>query len=669
MTKKKEPVRKKRSESFLGVHFDFHANHDCTEVGRNVTRKMIAEMLDQVGPDYVQCDCKGHPGVASYPTKVGTPCPGFVRDQLKIWRRVTAERGVSLYMHYSGVIDVNATRKHPSWAARDASGRKNERGATSVFGPYVNKLMLPMLKELVDEYDVDGVWVDGDCWGLTLDYSRHAQREWYKATGLRRMPRKPSDTHYERFRSFMRDGFRKYLAHYVDEMHRHKPGFEIASNWAYSGHMPEAPAVDVDFISGDFTPQNAFNRARLEARIMAAQGKPWDLMAWSFSSRWGEQGRSTKTSVQLQQEAAAVLATGGGFQAYFKQKRDGSIFPWTMQLMAETAAFCRARQAYCHRASAVPQVGLILSTDAYYQQSEGLFCPWHGIYTATEGILCSLLDGQNSVEIVAEHHLAANINRYPLLVYPEWKVLKPAFKRKLLAYVRDGGRLVVIGTEATRHFRKELKVKFKGKAVERAGYIESDGWMGGALTVVQDVVPLRGAKVHAWLYEQDEAAGPRTPAATMARLGKGQIAGVYMNCGERYVKARTAVTRDFLNGLVRVLFPNPMVEIDGSHYVDVSVARLNDKLMINLVNSAGPHADENTYTFDEVPSSGPLTVTIRMQHKPRSLKLQPRNRSLPWEYQHGTATVKIPRVELHEILAVTQPTSRSTRRQIAARER
>ena len=65
MTKHTAPVRRKRSESFLGVHFDFHADHDCIEVGKNVTRKMIADILDQVRPDYVQCDCKGHPGCST----------------------------------------------------------------------------------------------------------------------------------------------------------------------------------------------------------------------------------------------------------------------------------------------------------------------------------------------------------------------------------------------------------------------------------------------------------------------------------------------------------------------------------------------------------------------------------------------------------------------------
>ena len=113
---------------------------------------------------------------------------------------------------------------------------------------------------------------------------------------------------------------------------------------------------------------------------------------------------------------------------------------------------------------------------------------------------------------------------------------------------------------------------------------------------MQPVAPLRGAKVLTWVFERDEAAGPRIPIATIARLGKGQIAGVYMAMGERYVKAKTAVARDFLNSLVCSLFPEPIVEVEGTHCVDVTAARLHGKLMINLVNSSGPHGDENIYT-------------------------------------------------------------------------
>lgn len=68
-----KPAKISRKDSFWGLHFDFHAELDDSEVDRCLTRKMIEKIIDKVRPDYVQCDCKGHPGIASYPTEVGVP--------------------------------------------------------------------------------------------------------------------------------------------------------------------------------------------------------------------------------------------------------------------------------------------------------------------------------------------------------------------------------------------------------------------------------------------------------------------------------------------------------------------------------------------------------------------------------------------------------------------
>jgi hypothetical protein len=476
------PKRLKRSESFVGIHFDFHARKDCTEVGKTVTLKMIKDMLALTKPDYVQCDCKGHPGYASYPTNVGTPSPGFTQDPLRLWRQATAEAGVSLYMHYSGVIDEKIVEDHPDWVALDADGKPYSNGATSVFGPYVDEILLPMFRELAGDYGVDGVWIDGECWGLKMDYSAHALKAWKSKTGKDTLPTDKDDPDWYACQQFHRQGFRDYVSHYIAQMRKTHPNFEIASNWAFSGHMPEAVTLDVDFISGDVTPTNGFNRACLEARIMEGQPRPWDLMAWAFNGRWAKGDSSTKSVTQLSQEAAAVLAMGGGFQAYFTQKRDGSIYEWQMQVAKGMIAFCRERQACCHRATPVPQVGLILNSESYYRQPDTLFCPWGGFYEPMEGNLRNILDNQYAVQIPLPWQLEANIERFPLLVFAEWQIITDEMKARLLGYVQQGGKLLIIGPDAAALFADELGVTAT-RVADQTRYVQTQaGVMGNFQT-------------------------------------------------------------------------------------------------------------------------------------------------------------------------------------------
>lgn len=92
-----------RRDAFFGMHFDLHPSAGDTVLGADTTEANVAELLDRVKPDYVQYDCKGHAGYAGYPTKIGSPSPGIVQDALAIWRKVTADRSIGLYVHYSGV--------------------------------------------------------------------------------------------------------------------------------------------------------------------------------------------------------------------------------------------------------------------------------------------------------------------------------------------------------------------------------------------------------------------------------------------------------------------------------------------------------------------------------------------------------------------------------------
>lgn len=136
-----DPQRPKRKDAFFGIHLDFHCSID-DHVGQNTTDEMVNALLDAVRPDFIQIDCKGHPGISSYPTKVGNPCSNITDDPLRVWRKVTAARGVSLYMHYSGVWDNRAIALHPEWACVNADGSLNQR-ATSAFGGYLDELMIP----------------------------------------------------------------------------------------------------------------------------------------------------------------------------------------------------------------------------------------------------------------------------------------------------------------------------------------------------------------------------------------------------------------------------------------------------------------------------------------------------------------------------------------------
>jgi hypothetical protein len=637
------PPRLKRADSFLGIHFDFHAGPDCKEVGQNTTPAMIENIINLVHPDYLQIDCKGHPGYSSYPTKVGQPVPGFVGDPLRIWRDVTARRGVGLYMHYSGVWDGMAVLK-PGWAAIMADGTPSTK-ATSFWGPYAKELLIPQLRELAGDYGIDGAWVDGECWASVVDYSPAALAAFTKATGITAIPRKAGEPLWFEFLEFNREAFRRYLRDYLAAVNQTHPRFQLCSNWAFTDHMPEPVTAPVAFLSGDYSPQDSVNSARLSARFLAHQGKPWDLMAWSFTTK---PTRLQKPAGQLQREAAVVLAQGGGFQAYFSQKRDGSIHEEQMPVMAEVAKFCRARQELSHHGTSVPQVAVLFSLDDAYRRVNSLF----GRNLARiNGVLQALLESQHSVDVVGEHHLAGRFAQYPLIVVPECDYLAPEFCRQLTEYVQNGGSLLLVGPGAAKLFERELGVTVTAEPKNNTALRLTHAGADSDLTARASAVTLgQGAREFGRLRNSKAPDAPAQPAASISSFGRGKIAAAYFTAGQVYAKDRPAALRTFVDALARELFPRPLVEVKGKG-VDVTVTRNHGKLLVHLVNTSGPHATESI--LEQIAPVGPLTVSIRQPRQPARVTLEPSGQPLRPIYRDGKIELTVPSVAIHEIVVVT----------------
>jgi hypothetical protein len=322
-----------------------------------------------------------------------------------------------------------------------------------------------------------------------------------------------------------------------------------------------------------------------------------------------------------------------------------------MPLMAGAARFCRERQELCHRSESVPQIALLYSAAGHYRQSPSLFFSDSIGVGSLKGVLNQLLDSQYSVDVRGEHHLRGKMNGYPLIVLPQWDYLEPAFREELLAYVKGGGNLLLAGPTIAGLFKSELGVEYVEAAPSiQPAFIAHDGWLGGCHAPWQRVKATAACSEFGRVYEADDFKSASWPAATIAKLGKGRIAAVWLGLGEN--QRQTAAARDFLAALTRELFPKPMVGLRGSRCVDVSLQRKDGRLLVNLLNTSGPHADGSVTTIGEIDPLGPLDVTLRLPAKPRRVTLEPGGESIDWREENGEIRLTVPRLDIHRVLAV-----------------
>lgn len=645
---------KRRADSAFGLHFDFHATPaPGLVVGATLQEEDIREICTLLHPDFIQIDCKGHPGWASYPTACENPMPEFAKDTLALWRKITAEEGVALYLHYSGVIDHHYCKLHPEDQVVNADGSYAE-GITRTCGlAYADKLLIPQLKELAGKYGADGVWVDGECWGTRVDFHPDTVAAFEKEAGISldgKLPVNREDPYYQEYHDFCRELFRRYVRYYVDAVHAEYPNFQIASNWAYTDHMPEAVTSNVDFLSGDFNPWNSFNVARYAGRAIAQQNMTWDLMAWNFRSQnQSKPGGVPKHPTQIMQEAATVLAVGGGFQNYITQYKDGSPRMEQIRRMKPVADFIRAREPYCFRGK-VQHEAVILLSQYDRAHEDGMF--GRAGYNRTVGLTSLFCDAGVSVEIGGEYTLRGRLGEYGLIAIPELHTgLEDSMVEELLTYVKDGGSLLLTGANTARIFQKVLPYTIDTD--DRSGqwrWVSLDHNEVGMLRDAHGVT----AEGETVVWYGDEERKTTIPGGVIFSYGKGKVAVLAADIGSQYGDCVQFIHRNILRALCDKLY-TPTVKVEkATGIVEMVETRKDGTFAVQLINGNGQHASTAAATEDCIPPVLDITLTICCDQKPKSMVLQPAQKTLDFTWENGVATVTVDRVDIHEIVEVIE---------------
>lgn len=673
---KSPAARPGRFPRFFGIHLDLHAHNHDRELGKEVTEGLVERLLDAAQPDYLQYDCKGHGGFLAYPksavseTAGGPGGAGIVQDALAIYRRVTARRGVGLYMHFSGVWDDVALRDHPAWATLDPDG-KPRPNATSTFSPYVRERMIPQMLEVLARYRPDGFWVDGDCWAVHKDYQPEACRRFRERTGLASPPRNPGEPGWWEWMAIHREQFLAYVKTYADAMHAASPATAVASNWLHSRFSPfPACVAPVDFISGDFSATNSVETARFDARQMVGVGLPWDLMAWGFTTVPGA-GKTLKSAPQLCQEAAQVLAQGGGFQIYYNPDRDGDIPEHALAVIADTSRFCRERQALCTGSVTASQVAILLDTTSLWSKSDAVLNSFGGEYREMQGVLQACLDAGHSADMITDHQLAARAVEYAAIVVPEWEHLADSTMETLVAYARAGGALLITGARAAARFADVLGVALPGPA-EKAGATlhrpELSATTAGADGLWQPVTPLAGTRVVATRTVKQVAVRDPQPAATVAACGKGRAAAVYGPLGASYFANHAPALRDLAGALLDALYMPQVILLPGDYgRVELVLRRQDEDLVIHLLNLNGAAMSDcsltpdgnavasggNTPFVDRIPAVGPIVLRVRGADDLMHATFEPGGLPLAVRRTPDGHDVEVPRLGVHGMIRMS----------------
>ncbi|MBQ0105342.1 MAG: alpha-L-fucosidase, partial [Armatimonadetes bacterium] len=648
----------------FGMHYDLHAGFYDTELGAGITHENLKETLMIIRPDWVQCDCKGHAGYTSWPTEMGNMSPGVVKDALRIHSDVCHELGIKLGMHYSGVFDILACEKHPEWEAVNYDGKRhNHPVLRSVCqnSPYYDELMIPQMLELIDKYDVDGFWIDGDGWGLLPCYCDKCRKGFTDRYGIE-PPTDVNDPNWHKWAFYHRELFMANVQKYCKAVHDRKPECLCISNWMYTYACPIDETFGTDYISGDLNPYFGQMSALLESHFLTNRQRDWDLMCWGFMTPDSDRGliQTKKNLPHILQESALILAGGGGVMQYDNPLRNGLITDYSSRNYGKVRDFVKARASVSRHSRSVPQIALVQSPNDYFDDTK--IYPNLYDYNILQPFMAR---GVGASQLLSETHyhfdiltpnmLKGRMKDFSLIVIAENYRFEEDFKKDLREYAENGGKVLIAGVNSAKVFGEILGCEDTGKEFLGQFYAESG----------DETVPLEGpletvnpgkAEVFRYALTTQYAKYSRTdiPFITVNSFGKGTVAGIYSDFFTSYAHNMFPNGRELFAEIMERINPDRILEkTEAPSYVFFNLREKDDCKIVNIVNTGSVSSSiGRPYMVDDIPSVSEINFRLKLEKKPGKVYLVPGEADLKTDYKDGYLSVTVNNFGIMESLVI-----------------
>ena len=267
-------------------------------------------------PDFLQIHAKGNPGWTTYPTKIGHKPPKLRRDVLRVWRDAARAEDIPFSAYFNLGRDGVIMKERPEWNRVRADGTPWDR-ALCYHSGVTEEYLVPMILEILREYEPDGFWFDGSCFTVATCWCDVCRERFRRTTGMD-VPMRPGDPGWREFKEMHRAIYRECIEKVTAAIHAEDPNCLVAVNWAYAFRMPERPPKGIAYLTGDIG--NRVEGLSVDGHYYDATGLPFDLMTKLCVPTKSDDGKSVKAApkppIQIQQEMAVILANGGRYHLW-----------------------------------------------------------------------------------------------------------------------------------------------------------------------------------------------------------------------------------------------------------------------------------------------------------------------------------------------------------------
>ena len=649
-------------------------------------------ILKQIGIQTVTVEAKDELGWSYFPTEVGIPHPNLKGDYFGERYSLLKENGFRVIAYYNVGVQGRLFDAHPDWLAQhdtpDAVSPPGPDGHrhVSFFCPYVEEHLLPHLREFVDRYDSDELWLDIFSPWLTAltDFNPHSRERFREEMGRDLLPVE-EDPDPVATRRYFRDHALRIRKQLCDTVRSIRPNLVVAINVAY--RWPECRYQDdVTWLSWDVHAPGCRLAAMPQlgwlGRLYASYPLPSDIV---LPTVWWWGSNDLKPADVFSREAASLLAIGTAVYAYdTAQPPGGSFDEARLAPFIELADFVRPRQDVFLRGERLAEILLLTSAAASTEgrlhnpaASPGDAPPAHHDWelkprtnwtanqrAATYGATHLLQPHGYVFRFTGEDYLENHLATCRLLVLPQQIALDEDTADIVRAYVDGGGRLLIVGPVPL-CLQSWLGISGDPLAPPGpAGYLQTVGgeptcpvalrapWH--KLECPDGTVALRSFHprqleempddVPQYVFfarraQQAEAAG------WLLTAGCGRVLVCSADIFGAYWETPSLGILTIWQSILKSLEFEPFVRVQAQHPVEVVTAHDKDSLLVHLVNQS--ESQDRLFYPLRVPPAGAMHLEVQTSTQPRTVVRWPEGRELKPKMKGGRVTVDLADLDIH----------------------
>ncbi len=642
------------------VHIDFHTPA-WAKIGEKFNAQEFADTIAGANCSSAVVFGKCHHGFAYYPTKAGKQHPQLDFDLLGAQAKALHERGIFCFAYFSANVDAYQNAQHPEWRQVHEGGRANEGNFSAVCfnSPYREQVFIPQLEEVVQNYPVDGLWIDMMGYYQDRCFCQHCQAK----AAAQGVDLKDKTQRYH----FTEELVREVVREVHGRLKKIRPTIVLHFNHLTKLGMREALAYED--LSNVESPIPLLNYTYFPtyARYVRTLGQPFGGVTNRFDVGYGRFG-TLKSEQMLEYELASMLASGGIGTVVDQVPHHVRLEGPAYERLGEAFGFAKQREPWCLGSVSVPEIAVLAPHQlGYFGWAE----PDNALY----GAVTALTELHQHFDVIDRDE---DFGRYRLIVVPGANPPPPAAVYKRLAdYVAGGGRLLAVDLDlsdgtgelktALGIARAETSAKFKSGYLRPVGQAMRQGLpkmdllvgapfrevaaAGGVETLFSAVMPI-GVDFygHAGPPASDNPSGP---AITSHRHGKGTAAYVGLPLLSVFYGTPTLAPRQVFASVLDHLLPpgERLLDVSAPLSVEVNLMAQPGRRILHLINfhTERQRGDKRT-TLENVSKIQNIRCQVALPNRPTKVYLAPSKAELPWRPVQNRIEVTVPELLVHEMV-------------------